>query len=194
MKKIIIFILYIIVPFISAAQLDSTLLISKYGINVALIPAGYKIDSVIVSEDSSKKIYLSEIKIFADSTIKRETKYTISKDASDVDLEIDGLLIDETMTKGGRDFYEYFYKDWTAPYGIKNYMIFILERPYRLNNTLIEIKINETLVFQSFLQRRVEAIEELAHNAAKQVKQYLYQYDELMKQLGGADMNGNGMY
>ena len=73
-------------------------------------------------------------------------------------------------------------------------MIFISERPYRLNNTLIEIKINETLVFQSFLQRRDEAIEQLAHNASKRVLQYLLQYEEIQKQLGGNDLKGNGIY
>lgn len=116
------------------------------------------------------------------------------KVSSDADIEIDGLLFDETKTKSGRDFYDIFYTAWEAPAGARNYSIFISEKPYRLSTTLIEIRINETLVFQSYLQPRVAYVEQLAANAVARVKLYLANYEELVRQLDGDDRSGTGIY
>jgi len=114
--------------------------------------------------------------------------------SSDADIEIDGLLFDETKTKSGRDFYEQFYSVWKAPADAKNYSIHILEKPYRLMTTLVEIKINETTVFQSFLQPRGDIIEQLAQQAVAQTQLYLANYEELMRQLKGEDQSGTGIF
>jgi len=155
MKKIIT-LLFVIFSLTSAAQTDSTLfMLNEYGVDTTLIPHGFKVDSIKKLNEGTLKVFLSEIKVFGQKQRRKVLIYTGTTDAVDVDLEIDGLLIDETKTKSGRDFYEYFYKDWTAPVGVKNYTIYIIEKPYRLNNTIIEIKINETLVFQQFLQEEL---------------------------------------
>ena len=114
--------------------------------------------------------------------------------SSDADIEIDGLLFDETKTKSGRDFYDYFYSAWAAPPGARNYSIHISEKPYRLMTTLVEIKINETTVFQSFLQPRGDIVEQLALQAVAQTQMYLANYEELMRQLEGDDRSGNGIF
>ncbi len=76
----------------------------------------------------------------------------------------------------------------------RNYSIFISEKPYRLTTTLIEIKINETTVFQSFLQPRGDIVEQLAHQAVAQTQMYLANYEELMRQLEGEDQSGTGIF
>ncbi len=119
-----------------------------------------------------------------------ETK-KVSKDA---DIEIDGLLFDETKTKSGKDFYDYFYQGWEAPAKARNYSIFISEKPYRLTTTMVEIKINETLVFQSFLQPRGDIVEMLAQQAVARTKVYLQHYEEIIKQLEGDDRSGSGIF
>lgn len=116
------------------------------------------------------------------------------KVSRDAELEIDGLLVDETKTKSGRDFYEYFYQDWKAPETAKNYSIFITERPYRLTTTQIEIKINETMVFQSFLQPRADIVEMLAEQAVARTRLYLQNYEAIIKQLEGDDRSGSGIF
>ncbi len=123
--------------------------------------------------------------------IVSEEKGKVSNDA---DIEIDGLLFDETRTKNGRDFYDYFYRDWQAPAGAKNYSIYVAEKPYRLTTTMVEIRINETLVFQSFLQPRNDFLEMLAQQAVAQTSLYLEHYEELVKQLEGADQSGSGIF
>ena len=104
------------------------------------------------------------------------------------------MLFDETKTKSGRDFYDYFYGGWEAPPNASNYSIFISEKPYRLTTTLIEIKINETTVFQSFLQPRGDIVEQLARQAVAQTQMYLANYEELMRQLEGEDQSGTGIF
>jgi curli production assembly/transport component CsgE len=115
----------------------------------------------------------------------------VSKDA---ELELDGMLFDETKTKSGKDFYDYFYSMWEAPPGARNFSIFITEKPYRLTTTQIEIKINETLVFQSFLQPRADIVEQLAEYAVSQTQMYLANYEELMRQMEGEDQTGTGIF
>ncbi len=114
--------------------------------------------------------------------------------SSDADIEIDGLLVDGTKTRSGRDFYDYFYRDWEPPDGAKNYSITISEKPYRLNTTQVEVSINETLVFQSFLQPRGDIIEMLAQQAVAQTWMYLKDYEAIVKQLEGDDRSGNGIF
>lgn len=123
--------------------------------------------------------------------IQEEESENVSRDA---EIEIDGLLFDETKTKNGRDFYDYFYRDWQAPLNARNYSIFITEKPYRLTTTMIEIRINETLVFQSFLQPRSDYVEMLAQQAVSRTGLYLQNYEELVKQLEGADQSGSGIF
>lgn len=126
--------------------------------------------------------------------IKEITAEKAKKVSRDADLEIDGLLFDETKTKSGRDFYDLFYRDWEAPANAKNFSIFITEKPYRLTTTQIEIRINETLVFQSFLQPRADIVETLSQQAVARTQLYLQNYEAILKQLEGADQVGSGIF
>ena len=60
--------------------------------------------------------------------------------------------------------------------------------------TQIEVKINETTVFQSFLQPRADIVEQLAEYAVSQTQMYLANYEELMRQLEGEDRSGTGIF
>lgn len=110
------------------------------------------------------------------------------------EIEIDGLLVDDTKTKTGKDFYDLFYTNWVAPAGAKNYSITITEKPFRLTSTLIMVSINETPVYQSILQPRQDIIEGLSEDAISTTQSYLANYEELMRQLNGDDMSGSGIY
>ena len=125
--------------------------------------------------------------------ITAETKQQ-QEQSTDANLELDGMLFDETKTKSGRDFYDYFYNAWQAPPGASNYSVFITEKPYRLMTTLIEVKINETTVFQSFLQPRGDIVEQLAQQAVARTQLYLANYEELKRQLEGEDRSGTGIF
>jgi curli production assembly/transport component CsgE len=113
---------------------------------------------------------------------------------NDYEIEIDGLLVDDTKTKMGKEFYDLFYSSWEAPAGAKNYTITITERPFRLTSTLIVVSINETPVYQSILQPRQDIIEALSIESVATTQGYLANYEEIMRQLNGDDMSGSGIF
>lgn len=126
--------------------------------------------------------------------LEKIKKMDHKKISCELDVEIDGLLVDETKTKSGRDFYELFYNNWTAPKDAKNYSITIKELPFRLRTTQIKIFINDNLVYLSILQPRYELVERYAQQAVGRVKQYLINYDQIQQLLSGEDQSGNGIY
>lgn len=98
------------------------------------------------------------------------------------DLEIDGLIVDQTITKAGRDFYEVFQRQWEAPPMARNFTIEIEELPSRGNITVVSLSVNEDKLFEQPLQPRYDIIEEVATYMVGVVYEYLVK-DELNKQL-----------
>ena len=112
----------------------------------------------------------------------------------EIGLEIDGLIVKDTRTKHGRDFYDHFYRNWEAPPNARNFPITIKELPYRLNMTMVIVKINDNEIFRSALQPRREIIISLADYALSRAEEFLVNYEDIMRQLGGEDQTGTGIY
>jgi curli production assembly/transport component CsgE len=109
-------------------------------------------------------------------------------------VEIDELIVDQTITKGGRDFYEIFYNEWIWPESEQSFTIYIKERPARANSTQVQIFVDELLVFESFLQPRFEELLQLNEFAQAYVQNHMISYDEIIRQLQGEDMSGTGIF
>ncbi|MEI6565667.1 MAG: CsgE family curli-type amyloid fiber assembly protein [Verrucomicrobiota bacterium] len=114
--------------------------------------------------------------------------------AVNYEIEIDGLLVDDTKTKAGKDFYDLFYGSWAVPAGAKNFTITVTEKPFRLTSTLIGVLINDNPVYQAILQPRQDIVEGLSVDAILTTQSYLANYEEIMKQLNGEDMTGSGIF
>jgi curli production assembly/transport component CsgE len=128
-----------------------------------------------------------------DSDILKEKEEKKEKEYSEV--EIDGLIIDETKTKAGRDFYELFYNNWIAPRKAKYFTIYIAEEPARGRSTIIRVSINnEHVVFRQFLQSRYEIIEELSDNAIGATYRKLRILERIRNDIEDGDLRGNGIY
>ncbi len=89
-------------------------------------------------------------------------------------LEIDGIIIDETMSKSGREFYEIFFANWSKPVGYSNYYLKIKERPFQFNNTVIEVYLKEQLIYQQMMRRRYDEVEQMAKSAVYTAHQHIY--------------------
>ncbi len=107
--------------------------------------------------------------------------------------EITGLIIEETMTRIGYDFYEYFFLLWEAPQGIavKDYNILINEKASPMWGSWVRVDVGETTVWSKMLKPRSEEIEDAAKQAVEATKQYLYNYEK--HQFQTADMVGTGI-
>jgi len=145
----------------------------------------------VIPEDTLKTKQLPAALKKAMEQIIEQTKKPKDKD---FEIEIDGLLVDDTKTKTGKDFYDLFYSGWLAPAGAKNYSITVSEKPFRLTSTLIIVLINDNPVYQSVLQPRQDIVESLSAEAIATTQSYLANYEEIMKQLNGDDMAGSGIY
>lgn len=96
-------------------------------------------------------------------------------------IEISGLLIDETLTRGGRDFFYFFNSNWEPLNG--NLTITVKERQDRGTATSILIFVNDTLVYQQAVPRLSDAVEESAKLAVAQVRNYILHQKEALKDL-----------
>ncbi|MEX2403164.1 MAG: CsgE family curli-type amyloid fiber assembly protein [Balneolales bacterium] len=92
-------------------------------------------------------------------------------------LEIDGLIIDETISKVGRDFYNAFYSEWDSPAEAFNYTVTVAETPMPNYNTRVTIKVNDTSVYQANLQPRYDEIKGAAHQGVGRTQWYLENYE-----------------
>lgn len=118
----------------------------------------------------------------------------IKKQTNETDLEIDGLIVDDTKTKSGKDFYDVFYSNWEPPANAKNYTITISEKPYRLNYTLVVVSINDYIVYQTVLQPRQDIVESQSYEAVSDSQDYLLNYEEITNMMNGEDLKGTGIY
>ncbi len=110
------------------------------------------------------------------------------------DLEIDGLVIDETRTRVGRDFYEKFYNLWTAPFGVSDYSIFVEEQPPRGRSVAVRVKVNDKLVSFHHLQPREEMLEAAAKLAVARLNNHLQNYSQMQLDMENGDQSGSGIY
>lgn len=109
-------------------------------------------------------------------------------------MVIDGLVIDETVTKVGRDFYELYFRDWEPPANISGYTIFIAEKPARARATIIAISINDEPVYSATLQPRYDYLVTLAEQAQIACGNYLRHLAENRQRLSSEDQLGNGIF
>ncbi|WP_096427460.1 CsgE family curli-type amyloid fiber assembly protein [Labilibaculum antarcticum] len=110
------------------------------------------------------------------------------------DMEIDGLVMDETMTKVGRDFYDMFFSIWVAPEKAKNFTILIKEMILPGVATQITVFVNETEVFKQRVQPRYEVLEQMSQYANQMAVQFLDNYEKMKAQLEDEDQQGTGLF
>ncbi len=92
--------------------------------------------------------------------------------SQDEGLEITGLVFDETKTKGGHDFYDFFNVNWQPVVGL-SYTVLITEQPTRGRGSSIKVSIDQTPVFFESLNPRTDAIEDASKRAVKATQIYL---------------------
>jgi len=112
------------------------------------------------------------------------------------DLEITGLIIDETRSKIGRDFYDAFYANWNIQTPInKYYSILIEEKPARGSVSQIIVQVNDNEVMRHFVQFRTSEIEDMAKSAVYRVQRYLAKENEVRNRLREeSDQMGSGIF
>ncbi|WP_188810557.1 CsgE family curli-type amyloid fiber assembly protein [Hymenobacter cavernae] len=97
--------------------------------------------------------------------------------------EIEGLVIDQTITKMGHDFYDVFYAQWEPPQDLGDFTVVIREKPSRGINSLVSLEVNENELLELPLQPRYEIIEEAAAYGVEVALGYLINAKNVGQQL-----------
>lgn len=113
---------------------------------------------------------------------------------SNLGYEIDGLIVDETITKTGRDYYDIFYSNWEAPQRVNNYSVVIRERPSRGRGFQIVIEVNEEEISEMNLQPQFDMVEAAALDGVARTQGYLYNYENLKKQLDEDELRATELF
>ena len=108
--------------------------------------------------------------------------------------EINGLVVDETITKAGRDFYDLFYSQWEAPASETSYTIFIKELPLFGQGSQVMVYMDDTELFSQPVQPRYDVIEAVAEYAVGVVTNYVTHYESISQQLSNEDQRGSGIF
>ncbi|SDX33088.1 CsgE family curli-type amyloid fiber assembly protein [Hymenobacter psychrophilus] len=98
-------------------------------------------------------------------------------------FEIDGLVVDQTISKLGRDFYSLFFNTFEAPAGSGDYVVTITEKPARGTSILVTVAVNNTDLLEMPLQPNQDYIEAAANEAIGAVTQHLIENNILGNEL-----------
>lgn len=125
--------------------------------------------------------------------LRAQTNAIATQEAT-IGLEIDGLVLNETRTRIGGEFYELFFKQWVAPREASNFTIILREKPGRGRGSQIIILINEQLVFVRQLPPQVQMIQPLVKESFRVLHYQLIEAAQVRNQLGDGDQFGNGIF
>ncbi|GAB3784770.1 hypothetical protein GCM10028818_45090 [Spirosoma horti] len=126
------------------------------------------------------------------------------------------LLLDNTRSKIGRDFYEAFFRHYVElpkavsptaladstlkitpklELDINAFLVTIDELPaFGIGTSIISVSLNDQIVWQNYVQIRQEILEQYAFNAAEVVNQYVLNYQEVQRSLENEDQKGSGLF
>jgi curli production assembly/transport component CsgE len=100
-----------------------------------------------------------------------------------MEADAEGFVLDQTVTKPGRDFYELFVSTFQGTTGLGDYTIVLSERPARGTSSLIALSVNDTELLEMPLPTRTEQLEEAVVAAVATAQDFLSEQLAQSKQL-----------
>jgi curli production assembly/transport component CsgE len=94
-----------------------------------------------------------------------------------------GLVLDQTITKLGRDFFDLFYVAFEPPAGSADYTIAITERPGRFGSALVALTVNDVDLLEIPLSPQYEQMAGAASEAVTAAQGLLLENQRVSRQL-----------
>ncbi len=131
---------------------------------------GNKIIVLILIYDEDEVLIAKDRFVFNEEK-KDETENTVETRPND-GLELLGIVADETKTKFGKDFYDFFYFYYTYN-NIKGESVVKIEeqRSFR-RNTKVKISIDEDVIFEFYTRPNNEYLESMSKVAVQKIYKY----------------------
>ncbi|MDZ7691744.1 MAG: CsgE family curli-type amyloid fiber assembly protein [Balneolaceae bacterium] len=115
--------------------------------------------------EENKKMLDAFRKAFTNTVQEEQKTGPQTSPSVDNGLEFGGLIINETKSKIGKDFFHVFYQYWEEPQNAPNFLLTITEQMLPSMGTMISVNLDHRPVFKTRLQPRMESIEQNAKQA-----------------------------
>lgn len=96
---------------------------------------------------------------------------------------INGLIMDETMSKSGHNFYALFHQKWVKNNSDDFINLTIKEQPGQFRGGFILVLMQDEIIFKSTLPLKYDGVEQLAETAIQSINQLLYRKAFVHEQL-----------
>lgn len=139
-----------------------------------------------IQKDEECKIFLfirkDDVLISKDSIIiyaaEKEEKNEVVDES---DFEIKGIVVEDVITKIGKDFHDYFYQEYSNSGNQYPFVINIKEKPYFGRSSIITIEIEDQNVFEFFAKPDEEFLRSAVTAALQKINQFAIQRKLLYK-------------
>jgi len=145
---------------------NETKVLSEINVNLEKKDA-LKVFLYVKDEETQKLIAKDSLELNNDSFKKK-----VSKVEEDVVFELKGLTIDETKSKVGKDFYDFFYLQYSQLPDKSNSAITISELPGRGTNGQINVEIDDKVVYSFMTNPSEDYLKEQLTNSLKYIKEF----------------------
>ncbi|MDO9273954.1 MAG: CsgE family curli-type amyloid fiber assembly protein [Lutibacter sp.] len=130
-----------------------------------------------IQKDEECKIFLfirkDDALISKDSIIiysaEKEKKNEVIAESN---FEIKGIVVDDVITKIGKDFHDYFYQDYSNSGNQYPFVINIKEKPYFGRSSIITIEIEDQNIFEFITKPDEEFLRDAVKSALQNINQF----------------------
>lgn len=130
-----------------------------------------------IQKDEECKIFLfirkDDALISKDSIIiysaEKEKKNVVIAESN---FEIKGIVVDDVITKIGKDFHDYFYQDYSNSGNQYPFVINIKEKPYFGRSSIITIEIEDQNIFEFITKPDEEFLRDAVKSALQNINQF----------------------
>ncbi|MDM1539214.1 hypothetical protein HX097_06345 [Myroides marinus] len=120
----------------------------------------------VINDNKDKELIKQEFTTMLDSDLEQE-------DISYNKIELKGIVVDQTKTKAGRDFYQIFYSNYLS-YNINSEHIITISELITLgNNTKINVSILDQIIFTFFVKTQYDYLRSMSDSALNRTMRYL---------------------
>jgi curli production assembly/transport component CsgE len=121
-------------------------------------------------------------KVVGEKKAQQKQKKSVKQDPV---LNLGVMILDQTRTKMGRDFYNLFYQNWQSPDSTGNFTITISEKPLPGLGSLVSVKIDYDKVYRARLQPKYQYIKAVSKQAIARCQKIIQRKAKVRRQLAG---------
>ncbi|WP_103071887.1 CsgE family curli-type amyloid fiber assembly protein [Aquimarina sediminis] len=152
-------------------EANESKLLSKVALNVE---EGYKIVILLLIYEEDKIIGKDRLAFNEDKDDKVQ-----EEDSSDDGIVLKGIVVEETKTKPGKDFYDYFYTSYSLNQINGSKIVGVFEKLSFGRSTIIQVKIEDNVIHEFIGKPDLEYLEQMSKIAIRKVYKY---FKDLKKQ------------